>query len=230
MPPKKMLIAEDDINILELLRMYMEKEGFQVETAVDGGEALAKYRRFNPDIILLDVMMPVLDGVEVCASIRRESKVPIIMLTAKGETDDKVHGLESGADDYIPKPFEMREVIARIRAVLRRTDACLEEPNDKRVELDNLVIDIESYQLIVKGVPMDIPPKELELLYFLAKNANKVFTRDQMLDQVWGFEYFGDTRTVDVHIKRLREKLEGVSDKWSLKTVWGVGYKFEKLA
>lgn len=169
MPPKKMLIAEDDINILELLRMYMEKEGFQVETAVDGGEALAKYRRFNPDIILLDVMMPVLDGVEVCASIRRESKVPIIMLTAKGETDDKVHGLESGADDYIPKPFEMREVIARIRAVLRRTDACLEEPNDKRVELDNLVIDIESYQLIVKGVPMDIPPKELELPISLPK-------------------------------------------------------------
>ncbi len=164
MPPKKMLIAEDDLNILELLRMYMEKEGFQVETATDGGEALTKYKKFNPDIILLDVMMPVLDGVEVCASIRRESKVPIIMLTAKGEVDDRVHGLESGADDYIPKPFEMREVIARIRAVLRRTDAAASEQNGKRIELDNLVIDIESYQLVVKGVPMDIPPKELELL------------------------------------------------------------------
>jgi len=152
--------------------------------------------------------------------------VPIIMLTAKGETNDRVTGLDTGADDYIPKPFEMKEVIARINAVMRRYAG--DEPNDKRIELDNLVIDIESYQLTVSGKKTDIPPREIELLFFLAKNANKVFTRDQLLDQVWGFEYFGDTRTVDVHIKRLREKLENVSEKWALKTVWGVGYKFEK--
>jgi DNA-binding response OmpR family regulator len=225
---QKILIAEDDKNIQELLCLYMEKEGYIVETASNGGEALAKFRAFKPDIILLDIMMPVLDGWEVCHTIRKESKTPIIMLTAKGETSDRVTGLELGADDYIPKPFEMREVLARIRAVMRRYRACGEDEEKSNViTLDNLVINMESYQITVAGVPMDIPPKEIELLYFLAKNANKVFTRDQLLDQVWGFEYFGDTRTVDVHIKRLREKLEGVSDKWSLKTVWGVGYKFE---
>lgn len=231
MDNKKMLIAEDDANILELLKIYMSKEGFKVETAKNGSEALVKFRTFQPDIVLLDIMMPGIDGWEVCHSIRKESKIPIIMITARGETTDKVTGLELGADDYIIKPFEMREVIARIHAVMRRymPDSGV-GANERRIELDNLIIDMESYQLTVKGVPMDIPPKEIELLFFLAKNANKVYTRDQLLDQVWGFEYFGDTRTVDVHVKRLREKLEGVSDKWSLKTVWGVGYKFEQKA
>lgn len=231
MEKKKMLIAEDDVNILELLALYMKKEGFEVETAVNGGEALVKFRIFKPDIVLLDIMMPGLDGWEVCHSIRRESQIPIIMLTARGETSDKVTGLELGADDYIVKPFEMPEVIARIKAVLRRFNTNDESvENEKKINLENLVIDMESYQLVVRGKPMDIPPKEIELLYFLAKNKNKVFTRDQLLDQVWGFEYFGDTRTVDVHVKRLREKLEGVSETWSLKTVWGVGYKFEVIS
>jgi DNA-binding response OmpR family regulator len=174
-------------------------------------------------------MMPVLDGWEVCGTIRKESDVPVIMLTARSETVDKITGLELGADDYITKPFDMREVITRIHTVLRRYLPADGKKNDKLLHFDNLVIDMESYQLTVAGKAMDIPPKEIELLFFLAKNANKVFTRDQLLDQVWGFEYFGDTRTVDVHIKRLREKLEGISDKWTLKTVWGVGYKFELL-
>ena len=223
-----MLIAEDDVNIQELLKMYMTKEGFDVETASNGGEALVKFRVFNPDIVLLDIMMPGLDGWEVCHSIRKESNVPVIMLTARGETADKVNGLELGADDYIVKPFEMTEVVARVNAVLRRYSPA--EPvaeNDNCLIMDKLVINMESYQLTVDGEQMDIPPKEIELLYFLAKNANRVYTRDQLLDQVWGFEYFGDTRTVDVHVKRLREKLKNVSEKWALKTVWGVGYKFE---
>ena len=227
---RRILIAEDDPNILELLKLYMCRDGFTVETAVNGGEALTKFRAFQPHIVLLDVMMPVLDGWEVCQTIRRESNVPIIMLTARGETADRIAGLELGADDYIVKPFDTREVVTRVHTVLRR---CMPqqsaEKNDKCLRFENLVIDMESYQLTVSGRSMDIPPKEIELLYFLAKNANKVFTRDQLLDQVWGFEYFGDTRTVDVHIKRLREKLEGVSDKWTVKTVWGVGYKFELL-
>ncbi|MBR4941420.1 MAG: response regulator transcription factor [Clostridia bacterium] len=228
MAKRKMLIAEDDSNILELLRLYMIKENFDVETASNGGEALVKFRVFKPDIVLLDIMMPGLDGWEVCHSIRKESTVPVIMLTARGETSDKVTGLEIGADDYIVKPFEMPEVIARVNAVLRRYMPG--EPsaeNDKCLIMDKLVINMESYQLTVDGEPMDIPPKEIELLFFLAKNANRVYTRDQLLDQVWGFEYFGDTRTVDVHVKRLREKLKNVSESWSLKTVWGVGYKFE---
>ncbi|MBQ1222911.1 MAG: response regulator transcription factor [Clostridia bacterium] len=228
MAQKKMLIAEDDVNIQELLKMYMTKEGFDVETASNGGEALVKFRVSNPDIVLLDIMMPGLDGWEVCHSIRKESNVPVIMLTARGETADKVNGLELGADDYIVKPFEMTEVVARVNAVLRRYSPA--EPvaeNDNCLIMDKLVINMESYQLTVDGEQMDIPPKEIELLYFLAKNANRVYTRDQLLDQVWGFEYFGDTRTVDVHVKRLREKLKNVSEKWALKTVWGVGYKFE---
>ena len=223
-----MLIAEDDANIQELLKMYMTKEGFDVETASNGGEALVKFRVSAPDIVLLDIMMPGLDGWEVCHSIRKESNVPVIMLTARGETADKVNGLELGADDYIVKPFEMTEVVARVNAVLRRYSPA--EPvaeNDNCLIMDKLVINMESYQLTVDGEQMDIPPKEIELLYFLAKNANRVYTRDQLLDQVWGFEYFGDTRTVDVHVKRLREKLKNVSEKWALKTVWGVGYKFE---
>ena len=225
---KKMLIAEDDANIAVLLRLYMEKEGFEVTIAPDGGEALRLYRAVRPHIILLDVMMPVMDGWEVCDEIRKESDVPIIMLTARGETEDRVAGLEGGADDYIVKPFEMREVIARVHAVMRRTLPA--EPDDRKiVSYDNLMINLESYQLVIRGKTVDAPPKEIELLYFLASNPHKVFTRDQLLDQVWGFEYSGDTRTVDVHIKRLREKLEGASDKWTLKTVWSVGYKFELL-
>lgn len=223
-----MLIAEDDSNIQELLKMYMSKEGFDVETASNGGEALVKFRVSNPDIVLLDIMMPGLDGWEVCHSIRKESNVPVIMLTARGETADKVNGLELGADDYIVKPFEMTEVVARVNAVLRRySPADPVDDNDNCLIMDKLVINMESYQLTVDGEQMDIPPKEIELLHFLAKNANRVYTRDQLLDQVWGFEYFGDTRTVDVHVKRLREKLKNVSEQWALKTVWGVGYKFE---
>lgn len=223
---KKMLIAEDDSNIAVLLRLYMEKEGFEVAIVSDGGEALRMYRTLRPHIILLDVMMPVMDGWQVCNEIRKESDVPIIMLTARGETNDKVAGLDSGADDYIVKPFEMREVIARVNAVMRRTMAV--EPTDgKSVSFDNLFINLDNYQLYLCGKLVDVPPKEIELLYFLASNPHKVFTREQLLDHVWGFEYTGDTRTVDVHIKRLREKLDGVSNKWMLKTVWGVGYKFE---
>lgn len=224
----KMLIAEDDGNIADLLRLYMEKEGFEVTISPDGGDALAKFHETKPDMILLDVMMPVADGWRVCAEVRKESDVPIIMLTARGETIDKVTGLDNGADDYIVKPFEMREVVARVHAVLRRTNP--PESDGKIVRYDKLTVDLESYQLVIDGQKVEAPPKEMELLFFLASNPNKVFTRDQLLDHVWGFEYFGDTRTVDVHIKRLREKLESVSDKWNLKTVWGVGYKFELLA
>ncbi len=225
---KKMLIAEDDANIAVLLRLYMEKEGFEVSLASDGGEAMRLYRTIRPHIILLDVMMPVMDGWQICSEIRRESDVPIIMLTARGETNDRITGLEGGADDYIVKPFEMREVIARVHAVMRRSLPQTIE-DKKTVSYDKLLVNMESYQLIINGKAVEAPPKEIELLYFLASNPHKVFTRDQLLDQVWGFEYSGDTRTVDVHIKRLREKLEGVSDKWMLKTVWGVGYKFELL-
>ncbi len=223
---KKMLIAEDDSNIAVLLRLYMEKEGYEVTIAADGGEALRLYRTVRPHIILLDVMMPVADGWQVCNEIRKDSDVPIIMLTARGETSDKVSGLDSGADDYIVKPFEMREVIARVNAVMRRT-LSTESVNTHSVSFDNLFINLDNYQLYLRGKLVDVPPKEIELLYFLASNPHKVFTREQLLDHVWGFEYTGDTRTVDVHIKRLREKLDGVSNRWMLKTVWGVGYKFE---
>ena len=225
---KKMLIAEDDTNIAVLLRLYMEKEGFEVTIAPDGGEALRLYRTVRPHIILLDVMMPVMDGWQVCSEIRRESDVPIIMLTARGETDDKINGLDNGADDYIVKPFEMREVIARVNAVMRRSLPS-ETVEQKIVTYDNLMVDLDSYQLMLRGQLVEAPPKEIELLYFLASNPHKVFTREQLLSQVWGFEYSGDSRTVDVHIKRLREKLEGVSTKWILKTVWGVGYKFDLI-
>ena len=221
----KLLIAEDERNICELLKLYMEKDGFEVETVSDGGAAVTKFREFKPDIILLDIMMPVLDGIQVCKKIRETSNTPIIMITAKSETTDKVAGLDLGADDYITKPFEMKEVISRVHAVLRRYH---DKPENK-LSFDKLIIDMESYQLVIDGKPVDAPPKEIELIFFLASSPNRVFTRDQLLDQVWGFEYFGDTRTVDVHIKRLRDKLEGVSDKWHLKTVWSVGYKFETV-
>lgn len=220
---KKILIVEDDGNIRELLRLYLEREGYEITEAANGEEGVAQWRKVNPDMILLDVMMPVMDGWQVCKIIRAESKVPIIILTAKGETFDKVNGLEMGADDYIVKPLEMREVVARVRAVFRRF-----APEDSgKISFDKLTIDKQAYDLIIDGKRVDAPPKEIELLYFLAQSPNRVFTRAQLLDDVWGFDYFGDTRTVDVHVKRLREKLEGVSDKWSLKTVWGVGYKFE---
>ena len=222
---RNVLVVEDDGNIADLLRLYLEKEGFVVRRAADGGKALEEFRKEAPDLILLDIMLPVLDGWGVCAKIRETSKVPIIMLTAKGEVFDRIQGLEMGADDYIVKPFEMKELLARINAVLRRTE--LPEDTKKRLTFDKLVINLDSYELIVDGQKIDTPPKELELLYHLAATPNRVYTRNQLLDEVWGFDYFGDSRTVDVHIKRLREKLENVSDKWALKTVWGVGYKFE---
>ena len=223
---KKALVIEDDKNIAELLRLYLEKDGFEVSIAPDGGKGLQLAEDEHPDVVLLDNMLPVMDGWQVCREIRRTSQVPIIMLTAKGETYDKVSGLEMGADDYVTKPFEVKELIARIHAVMRRTENS-DSPAEKRLEYDKLVINLDSYELIVDGKKVDTPPKEMELLYHLAASPNRVYTRNQLLDEVWGFDYFGDSRTVDVHIKRLREKLEGVSDKWSLKTVWGVGYKFE---
>jgi len=218
--------VEDDGNIAELLHLYLEKEGFETCVAKDGGKGVELFRQFQPDLVLLDIMLPVMDGWSVLKRLREESKVPVIMVTAKGETEDRVSGLEMGADDYIVKPFEMKEVLARIHAVLRRSDA-EEDSGEKKLAFDKLVVNLDSYELLVDGQRIDTPPKELELLFHLAAAPNRVFTRNQLLDEVWGFDYFGDSRTVDVHIKRLREKLEGVSQQWSLKTVWGVGYKFE---
>ena len=227
---KSVLIVEDDQNIADLLRLYLEKEGYVAAIASDGGAGVEMFRKLQPDLVLLDVMLPVLDGWGVLRTIRQDSHTPVIMLTAKGETDDKVSGLKMGADDYITKPFEMKEVLARIEAVLRR-GGCPdgEQEVSKRLVFDKMIIDLEAFELIVDGKKVDTPPKEMELLYHLASSPNRVYTRNQLLDEVWGFDYFGDSRTVDVHIKRLREKLEGVSDQWSLKTVWGVGYKFEEL-
>lgn len=222
----KILVADDDRNISELLRLYIEKEGFEAVLAPNGAVAMELFESEKPDLVLLDIMMPELDGWQVCREIRKKSNVPIIMLTAKGETFDKVLGLELGADDYVVKPFETKEVIARIKAVLRRSGITGEE-DKKIVNYDKLSINMTNYELKVDGIHVDAPPKEMELIYHLASNPNRVYTRDQLLDEVWGFDYYGDSRTVDVHIKRLREKLEGVSPKWSLKTVWGVGYKFE---
>ncbi len=220
------LVVEDDKNIAELLQLYLEREGYAVTIASDGGQGVSKFRAISPDLILLDLMLPVLDGWGVCRAIRAESQTPIIMLTAKGETADKVTGLKNGADDYITKPFEMKEVLARMEAVLRRSGRSTEKkPN--RLIFDKLMIDMDAFELTVDGKKVDTPPKEMELLFHLASSPNRVYTRNQLLDEVWGFDYFGDSRTVDVHIKRLREKLEGVSDQWCLKTVWGVGYKFE---
>ena len=223
---KRALIVEDDVTIAELLMLYLEKDGFDVRIAHDGGRGIAMFNELNPDLVLLDIMMPVMDGIQVCREIRKVSTVPIIMLTAKGETSDKVTGLDSGADDYVTKPFEVKELLARIHAVMRRTET-EDAPREKKLTYDKLIVNLDSYELIVNGVKVDTPPKEMELLYHLAASPNIVFTRNQLLDEVWGFDYFGDSRTVDVHIKRLREKLEGVSDQWSLQTVWGVGYKFE---
>ena len=226
---RKVLIVEDEANIAELVNLYLKKEGYETMVAGDGGKALELYRSFRPDLVLLDIMLPVMDGWAVCSKIRETDKTPIIMLTAKGETIDKVAGLEMGADDYIVKPFEMKELLARVEAVFRRAGGEEEKVKPRRLVFDKLVIDLDSFELIVDGKRIETPPKEMELLYHLASSPNRVFTRNQLLDEVWGFDYFGDSRTVDVHVKRLREKLEGVSDKWSLKTVWGVGYKFEVL-
>ena len=222
---RKILVVEDDHNISDLIRMYLEKEGFEVHAAFDGAVAVEKFREITPDMVLLDIMLPVMDGWSVCAKIRESSRTPIIMITAKSEVFDRIQGLEMGADDYIVKPFEMKELIARINAVLRRTE--IPDDTKKRLVFDNMEINLDSYELTVKGEKIDTPPKELELLYHLASTPNRVYTRNQLLDEVWGFDYFGDSRTVDVHIKRLREKVEGVSEQWALKTVWGVGYKFE---
>ena len=230
MDKQRILIVDDDRNICELLRLYLEKEGYETLLAHDGEAAVTMHAENDVDLVLLDVMMPRVDGWEACRRIRAKKDTPIIMLTAKGETFDKVLGLELGADDYIVKPFDTKEVVARIKAVLRRTGRASAEKSqasEGELTFDNLVINITKYELKVRGEVVDTPPKEMELLYYLAKNYNKVFTRDALLDEVWGFEYYGDSRTIDVHIKRLREKLEGVSEKWSLKTVWGVGYKFE---
>lgn len=223
---KKVLIIEDEVNIAELLRLYLEKDGFQVRIAGDGATGVAEVKVFEPDLVLLDIMLPTMDGWEVCRAVRKSSNVPIIMLTAKQETFDKVAGLEMGADDYIVKPFEVKELLARIHAVLRRYGQTAGS-EEKKLTFDKLVINLDSYELLVDGKRVDTPPKEMELLYHLASSPNRVYTRNQLLDEVWGFDYFGDSRTVDVHIKRLREKLEDVSPQWSLKTVWGVGYKFE---
>ena len=227
MENKKILIVDDDVNICELLRLYLEKDGFATVVANDGQEALDFVERYAPDLILLDIMLPKLDGWQVCREIRKTLNTPIIMLTAKGETFDKILGLELGADDYVSKPFDTKEVIARIKAVLRRTQDNDRTDDIKEVRYEKLCINITNYELIVDGKQIDTPPKELELVYHLASNPNRVYTRDQLLDEVWGFDYYGDSRTVDVHVKRLREKLEGISQQWSLKTVWGVGYKFE---
>ena len=223
---KKALVVEDDTNISELLRLYLERDGFEVACAHDGEKGVELAASFLPDVILLDIMLPGKDGFQVCREVRSFSASPVIMLTAKGETEDKVAGLEMGADDYITKPFEVRELLARVHAVMRRT-AEEEAAPVRRLEFDRLVINLDSYELVVDGKKVDTPPKEMELLYHLASTPNRVYTRNQLLDEVWGFDYFGDSRTVDVHIKRLREKLENVSDQWRLKTVWGVGYKFE---
>ena len=222
---KTILVADDDKNICELVRLYLEKEGYSVVTVYDGVSALNNALRLDFAAVILDIMMPGKDGIEVLKDIRKTSNVPVIMLSAKGETIDKVLGLEFGADDYIVKPFEPKELTARLKAVLRRYGS--ETVPDESVSYEKLSINMSTYELKVDGTVIDIPPKELELLSYLCQHPNKVFTRDQLLNEVWGYDYYGDSRTVDVHVKRLREKIDGVSDKWQLKTVWGVGYKFE---
>ena len=224
---QKILIVDDDENIAELISLYLTKECFETKIVYDGESALLQLDTFRPNLILLDLMLPGIDGYQVCREIRKKSDCPIIMITAKGETFDKVLGLELGSDDYVVKPFDPKEIVARVKAIMRRASKSSAENDVKEVAYDKLVVNMTKYELKVDGRVVDTPPKELELLYHLASNPNRVYTRDQLLDEVWGFEYYGDSRTVDVHIKRLREKLEGVSDQWTLKTVWGVGYKFE---
>lgn len=224
---QKILIVDDDEHISELISLYLIREGYDTKEVHDGKSALEAFKTYSPDLIMLDIMMPVMDGYEVCKEIRKTSTVPIIMLTAKGDTIDKVLGLELGADDYIVKPFEAKEMVARVKAVLRRFDTGkAEKENSKILKYENLEINMENYTVKYHGEFLSFPPKEFELLYFLAKRPNQVFTRDQLLDKIWGYEYIGDTRTVDVHIKRIREKFDQ-KDPWNVKTVWGVGYKFE---
>ena len=230
MTDTKILVIDDDANISELLKIYFENEGYDVKTANDGIEGLNFFKIFEPDLVLLDIMLPKKDGWQVCREIREISSKPVIMITAKGEVFDKVLGLELGADDFLVKPFDMKELSARVKAVLRRCQAGTRQSDEEVIKFENIEISLQKYELKLRGRSVDIPPKELELLYFLASNYNRVFTRDQLLDKVWGFDYLGDSRTVDVHVKRLREKLEGASDRWLLKTVWGVGYKFELLS
>ena len=225
----KILIVDDDAAICDVLKLYFENEGYEVKVATDGAEGVNAFKMYSPDLVLLDIMLPKKDGWQVCREIREVSSKPVIMVTAKGEVFDKVLGLELGADDFVVKPFDMKELSARVKAVLRRSQSHGDRDDDEVVKFDNLEISLQKYELKLCGKAIDIPPKELELLYFLTSNYNRVFTRDQLLDKVWGFDYLGDSRTVDVHVKRLREKLEGISDKWTLKTVWGVGYKFELL-
>lgn len=229
MAEKRILVIDDDTNICELLRVYLENEGYEVKVANDGVEGITLFKSCDPDLVLLDIMLPKKDGWEVCRQIRECSSKPVIMITAKGEVFDKVLGLELGADDFVVKPFDMKELSARVRAVLRRANSREREQSNDVIKFDNIEINMDEYTLKLKGKSVDIPPKELDLIHYLASNYNRVFTRDQLLDKVWGYDFAGDSRTVDVHIKRLREKLEGVSDKWVLKTVWGVGYKFELL-
>ena len=229
MAEKRILVIDDDTNICELLRVYLENEGYEVKVANDGVEGITLFKSCDPDLVLLDIMLPKKDGWEVCRQIRECSSKPVIMITAKGEVFDKVLGLELGADDFVVKPFDMKELSARVRAVLRRANSREREQSNDVIKFDNIEINMDEYTLKLKGKSVDIPPKELDLIHYLASNYNRVFTRDQLLDKVWGYDIAGDSRTVDVHIKRLREKLEGVSDKWVLKTVWGVGYKFELL-
>lgn len=230
MTDTKILIVDDDPNISDLLKMYFENEGYDVKLAADGAEGVNYFKMYEPDLVLLDIMLPKKDGWQVCREIREISAKPVIMVTAKGEVFDKVLGLELGADDFVTKPFDMKELSARVKAVLRRYQTHTRQNDDEVIKFENIEISLQKYELKLRGKSVDVPPKELELLYFLASNYNRVFTRDQLLDKVWGFDYLGDSRTVDVHVKRLREKLEGVSDKWVLKTVWGVGYKFELLS
>jgi DNA-binding response OmpR family regulator len=226
----KILMIDDDLNICESVKLYLEHEGYDVKTANDGVQGVEAFKLYSPDIVLLDIMMPKKDGWQVCREIREISSVPIMMLTAKGEVFDKVLSLELGADDYLIKPFDMRELSAKTKAILRRCQAEGDKHGDETIRFDNLEISRQKYEIKICGKPVDVPPKELELIYFLASNSNHVFTRDQLLDKVWGFDYLGDSRTVDVHVKRLREKLDGVSPEWNLKTVWGIGYKFEVIS
>ncbi|MBR3894660.1 MAG: response regulator transcription factor [Clostridia bacterium] len=230
MTDTKLLVIDDDSNISEMLKIYFENEGYDVKVAADGVEGLNYFKIFEPDMVILDIMLPKKDGWQVCREIREISSKPIIMISAKAEVFDKVLGLELGADDFVVKPFDVKELSARIKAVLRRYQMHAHQNDEEVIKFENVEISLQKYELKLRGKSVDIPPKELELLYFLASNYNRVFTRDQLLDKVWGFDYLGDSRTVDVHVKRLREKLEGVSDKWLLKTVWGVGYKFELLS
>ncbi|MBQ8388245.1 MAG: response regulator transcription factor [Clostridia bacterium] len=225
----KILVVDDDLNICEMLKVYFENEGYEVKTVNDGVEGLVSFKTYEPDLVLLDIMLPRKDGWQVCREIREMSSKPVIMITAKGDVFDKVLGLELGADDFVVKPFDMKELSARVKAVLRRYQSHSSQSDEEVIKFENIEISLQKYELKLNGEYIDIPPKELQLLYVLASNCNRVFTRDQLLDKVWGFDYLGDSRTVDVHVKRLREKLEGVSDKWVLKTVWGVGYKFELL-